>query len=376
MMSSTHSCNRIWSICSWKWIRWHGEIASICFQHMHHTFHRWPITWMPLNAPQSNNRISVRADDCTLSRCSFDGPEVRFPFRLKSRQPQHCGYNPGFDLNETLLALPFSDNFRVVGIYYGLQEISLHSTMSCYPQLNLSASSFRMSPGYDLKSYTMFNCSATHLPYDSGQNCLSWLSTSTYTIYALSSYYTYDPFSFVLKPNNILLDHNFNPKICNFGLAKLCSKEQSAVTITAARGTMGYIAPEVLSRAFGRVSNKSDVYCFGMLLLEMVGGRKNVDRSVDTSQVHFSQLTCNRLSRQEISVSIEEEDDDESKNIVRKLTIVGLWCIHWNPSDRPSMKRMVQMLEVDGSNLTMPPDPFPLQMLQILLQECVEDIIT
>ncbi|KZV44909.1 hypothetical protein F511_06531 [Dorcoceras hygrometricum] len=98
---------------------------------------------------------------------------------------------------------------------------------------------------------------------------------------------------FDIKPNNILLDHNFNPKICDFGLAKLCSKEQSSVTITAARGTMGYIAPEVLSRAFGRVSNNSDVYSFGMLLLEMVGGRKSVDPSVDTSQVHFSQLTCN-----------------------------------------------------------------------------------
>ncbi|XP_073123790.1 uncharacterized protein [Henckelia pumila] len=77
---------------------------------------------------------------------------------------------------------------------------------------------------------------------------------------------------FDIKPHNILLDGNFNPKICDFGLAKLCSKEQSAVSMTAARGTMGYIAPEMLSRTIGRVSYKSDVYSFGMLLLEMVGG--------------------------------------------------------------------------------------------------------
>ncbi|GKV31339.1 hypothetical protein SLEP1_g40035, partial [Rubroshorea leprosula] len=58
---------------------------------------------------------------------------------------------------------------------------------------------------------------------------------------------------FNIKPHNILLDLNFNPKISDSGLAKLCSKEQSAISMTAARGTMGYIAPEVLSRNFGKV---------------------------------------------------------------------------------------------------------------------------
>ncbi|KAL6321172.1 hypothetical protein AAG906_012944 [Vitis piasezkii] len=110
--------------------------------------------------------------------------------------------------------------------------------------------------------------------------------------------------------------------------AKLCSKEQSAVSMTVARGTIGYIAPEVLSRNFGNVSYKSDVYSFGMLLLEMVGGRKNID------------------------VSVERDVE-----IAKKLAIVGLSCIQWFPMDRPSMKIVVQMLEGRGK-LTMPPNPF------------------
>ncbi|KAK8677352.1 hypothetical protein V6N13_142896 [Hibiscus sabdariffa] len=110
---------------------------------------------------------------------------------------------------------------------------------------------------------------------------------------------------FDIKPHNILLDENFNLKISDFGLAKLCSKEQSAVSMTAARGTMGYIAPEVLSRYFGNVSYKSDVYSFGMLLLEMVGGRRNIDVKVENiSQVYFPEWVYNRLDKgEELGIS-------------------------------------------------------------------------
>ncbi|RVW73143.1 Rust resistance kinase Lr10 [Vitis vinifera] len=141
---------------------------------------------------------------------------------------------------------------------------------------------------------------------------------------------------FDIKPHNILLDHNFNPKISDFGLAKLCSKEQSAVSMSVIRGTMGYIAPEMVSRNFGNVSYKSDVYSFGMLLIEMVGGRKNIDTTVkNTSQVYFPEWVYNRLDkREELHIPIEEENDGE---IAKKLLIVGLWCIQWCPTNRPSM---------------------------------------
>ena len=162
---------------------------------------------------------------------------------------------------------------------------------------------------------------------------------------------------FDIKPHNILLDHNFSPKISDFGLAKVCSKEQSKVSMTIARGTMGYIAPEVLSRNFGSVSYKSDVYSFGMLLLEMVGGRKNIDVNVEnTSQVYFPEWVYNHLNQgEEIHIRIEEEKDFE---IAKKLAIVGLWCIQWCPMHRPSMKDVVQMLEGEKNNVTVPPNPF------------------
>ncbi|KAM4076132.1 hypothetical protein ACJW30_12G040000 [Castanea mollissima] len=162
---------------------------------------------------------------------------------------------------------------------------------------------------------------------------------------------------FDIKPHNILLDQNFNPKISDFGLAKLCAKDQSAVSMTTARGTMGYIAPEVFSRNFGSVSYKSDVYSFGILLLEMVGGRKNVDVTVEnTSQIYFPEWIYNLLEQKD-DLRVYVEDNGDAK-IAKKLAIVGLWCIQWHLVDRPSMKVVVQMLEGEGDKLTMPPNPF------------------
>ncbi|RWR83725.1 rust resistance kinase Lr10-like protein [Cinnamomum micranthum f. kanehirae] len=162
---------------------------------------------------------------------------------------------------------------------------------------------------------------------------------------------------FDIKPNNILLDQNFSPKISDFGLAKLCSKGKSVVSMTAARGTKGYIAPEVYSRNFGNVSSKSDVYSFGMLLLEMVGGRKNTDTTVEsTSQVYFPEWIYMRLCQgEDMGLSFASNEDNK---IAKKLTIVALWCIQWYPADRPFMKTVVLMLEGKTETLTMPPNPF------------------
>ncbi|XP_031282915.1 rust resistance kinase Lr10-like [Pistacia vera] len=162
---------------------------------------------------------------------------------------------------------------------------------------------------------------------------------------------------FDIKPHNILLDHNFLSKISDFGLAKLCLKEQSIITMTAARGTAGYIAPELYSRNFGDVSYKSDVFSYGMMLLEMVGSRKNIDLTTESqSQIYFPEWVYNKMSQgEELNLEIEEAGDEE---IAKKLAIVGLWCIQWNPTERPSMPVVLHMLEGDLLSLGMPPKPF------------------
>ncbi|KAM1262976.1 hypothetical protein ACFX13_028708 [Malus domestica] len=175
---------------------------------------------------------------------------------------------------------------------------------------------------------------------------------------------------FDIKPHNILLDENFIPKISDFGLAKLCPIDNSIVSLTAARGTMGYIAPELFYKNIGGVSFKADVYSFGMLLMEMASRRKNLNAFAEhSSQIYFPSWVYDRYNE---GKDLEMGDiTEEEKRIQKKMVITALWCIQMKPSDRPPMKKVIEMLEGGFEFLQMPPKPFlcPQEMPVIDLQD-------
>lgn len=168
---------------------------------------------------------------------------------------------------------------------------------------------------------------------------------------------------FDIKPHNILLDENFIPKVSDFGLAKLYPTDNSIVSLTAARGTMGYMAPELIYKSIGRISYKADVYSFGKLLMEMAGRRKNFHVSEEhPSQIYYPSWVYDQLNEAE---GIElGGDTEEEREITKKMIIIALWCIQLKPIDRPSMHKVVEMLESEIECLEMPPKPnfYPQEM--------------
>ncbi|KAK7291407.1 hypothetical protein RIF29_06530 [Crotalaria pallida] len=163
---------------------------------------------------------------------------------------------------------------------------------------------------------------------------------------------------FDIKPHNILLDDNLCPKISDFGLAKLCPRKESIISMSDARGTIGYIAPEVWNRHFGGVSHKSDVYSYGMMLMEMIGWRKNINpEGSHSSEIYFPHWIYKRL---ETSLALGADDGvaaTEEDEIVKKMTLVGLWCIQTIPNDRPAISKVIEMLEGNMNSLEVPPKP-------------------
>ncbi|KAF7135421.1 hypothetical protein RHSIM_Rhsim08G0091700 [Rhododendron simsii] len=162
---------------------------------------------------------------------------------------------------------------------------------------------------------------------------------------------------FDIKPHNILLDEGFCPKISDFGLAKLCPKKNSIISMSDLRGTAGYIAPEVFSRIYGGVSHKSDVYSYGMMIIDMVGGRKNINLGVDHTTEYFPDWLYRHLELAE-EIGQHGNMNEADTEISRKMTTVGLWCIQTYPSSRPAMSKVVEMLEGSLASLQIPPKPF------------------
>ncbi|CAF2138573.1 unnamed protein product [Brassica napus] len=177
---------------------------------------------------------------------------------------------------------------------------------------------------------------------------------------------------FDIKPQNVLLDDNLCPKVADFGLAKLCERKESILSLLDTRGTIGYIAPELFSRMYGRVSHKSDVYSYGMLVLEMIGAR-NKERAAqnsasDASSIYFPEWIYKDIEKGDTGRLNMDGIVCKEEEMVRKMTLVGLWCIQSSPIDRPPMNRVVEMMEGSVDALKVPPRP-GLQIQVAPLQE-------
>ncbi|KAJ8774924.1 hypothetical protein K2173_019928 [Erythroxylum novogranatense] len=157
---------------------------------------------------------------------------------------------------------------------------------------------------------------------------------------------------FDIKPHNILLDENFAPKVSDFGIAKLCETKNTVVSLTCARGTIGYMAPELCYRHIGGVSFKADVYSFGMLLMEMAGKRKNLNTFADhSSQIYFPAWAYEQFRKGKYIEFEEDNATEEQNKITKKIIMVALWCIQLKPDNRPPMHKVIEMLEQDVESL-------------------------
>ncbi|KAK1548945.1 hypothetical protein Q3G72_024113 [Acer saccharum] len=158
-----------------------------------------------------------------------------------------------------------------------------------------------------------------------------------------------------IKPQNILLDDSLTARISDFGLAKMLMADQTRTT-TAIRGTKGYVAPEWFRNQ--PITVKVDVYSFGILLLELICCRKNFEQNMeDENQMILADWVydCYRDETLHLLVENDEEALHDMKR-VKKYVMIAIWCIQEDPTLRPSMKKVTQMLE-EVVQVSTPPDP-------------------
>lgn len=198
-------------------------------------------------------------DKCKVSRCSDNGPAIRFPFWLKTIQPKHCGY-PGFELScnqkhQTVLELPSSVEVIVKRIHYKSQSILVSDPKRCLPaqlpSLNLSASPFQFigNDGNEspYNSFSLFNCSPPNRDLPFLVPCLSVPSYQVYAIYDFYSIRSYKSISCVkiynissVPPYIFEADHQTNLQLA--WLEPNCTKCEAQSKMC---GLKNYTAPEV-----------------------------------------------------------------------------------------------------------------------------------
>ncbi|KAI7724688.1 hypothetical protein M8C21_004565 [Ambrosia artemisiifolia] len=146
-----------------------------------------------------------------------------------------------------------------------------------------------------------------------------------------------------IKSSNILIDHDFNGKLSDFGLAKLLDAGESHIN-TRVMGTFGYVAPEYANT--GMLNEKSDIYSFGVLLLEAVTGRDPVDYNRVANEVNLVEwlkmMVGNRRAEEVVDPSL---DPKPSTHALKRALLVALRCVDPDSGKRPKMSQVVRMLD-------------------------------
>lgn len=146
-----------------------------------------------------------------------------------------------------------------------------------------------------------------------------------------------------IKPQNILLDDNFNAKVCDFGLSRLIHRDQSHVT-TRMRGTPGYLAPEWLT---SHITEKVDVYSYGVVMIEIINGRPNLDHSNLGGGIQLLKLLQEKAQNSHLEDMIDRKCNDMSlhQQDVIKIMKLAMWCLQSDCNRRPSMLLVMKVLE-------------------------------
>ncbi|KAJ9186758.1 hypothetical protein P3X46_002296 [Hevea brasiliensis] len=148
-----------------------------------------------------------------------------------------------------------------------------------------------------------------------------------------------------VKSSNILLDKQWNAKVSDFGLAKLLGSERSYVT-TRVMGTFGYVAPEYAST--GMLNERSDVYSFGILLMEIISGRNPVDYSRPPGEVNLVDWLKTMVTNRNAEGVLDPRlPDKPSSRALKRALLVALRCVDPNAQKRPKMGHVIHMLEAD-----------------------------
>ncbi|KAL5762812.1 hypothetical protein ACOSP7_019076 [Xanthoceras sorbifolium] len=159
-----------------------------------------------------------------------------------------------------------------------------------------------------------------------------------------------------IKPQNILLDEYLTARISDFGLAKLLLADQTRAARTGRRGTIGYFAPEWFRKA--SISVKVDVYSFGVMLLEIICCKSSVAFAMGNQEEALMDWAYDCYKKRKLD-QLTENDEEASNDMkgVERLVMVALWCIQEDASLRPSMKKVIQMLE-GVTEVSVPPYPW------------------